>query len=87
MLRGSAMIVTNSNTVSTNPATWAGVVDAMFIVVSDPDKPCVGFRIDAPQHPCVIVRAFDVIAVDPQVEAVAVRLHIPISFAVFYDGA
>lgn len=87
MLRGSAMIVTNSNTVSTNPATWAGVVDAMFIVVSDPDKPCVGLRIDAFKHPCVIMCAFDVVAIDPEVESVAICLHVSIALAVFNDGA
>lgn len=86
MLRGIAIRLTNSNTVSINPATWAGVVDAMFIVVSDPDKPCFWFCIDALQHPCVIVRAFDVVAIDPEVESVAVRLHESISFAVFGNG-
>lgn len=86
MLRGSVIRVTNSNTVSTNPATWAGVVDAMFIAASDPDKPCVGLRIDAFKHPCVIMCAFDVVAIDPEAEAVAVRLHESISFAVFGNG-
>ena len=85
MLRGSAIRVTNSSTVSTSPATWAGIIDVMFM--SDPDEPCVGLCVDAPQHPCVIMRAFDVVAIDPEIESVAIRLHVSITLAVFYDGA
>lgn len=54
--------------------------------MSDPDEPCVGLRIDAPQHPCVIMRTFDVVAIDPEVEAVAIRLHVSIAFAVLDDS-
>ena len=58
--------------------------DAMFM--SDPDEPRVGLRIDALQHPCVIMRTFDVVAIDPEIEAVAIRLHVPIAFAILDDS-
>lgn len=51
--------------------------------MSDPDKPCFWLCVDAPQHPCVIVRAFDVVAIDPEVESVAICLHVSIALAVF----
>ena len=51
--------------------------------MSDPDEPRVGLLFDALQHPCVIVRAFDVVAIDPEVEFVAIRLHVSITLAVF----
>ena len=88
MLRGSAIRVTNNSTVSTNPAMWAGVMDAMSVMcMSDPDEPCFWFCIDALQHPCVIVRAFDVVAIDPEVESVTICLHVSIALAVFDNGA
>mgnify|MGYP001738917856 CR=1 FL=1 len=74
----------NSSTASTSPATWVGIIDAMFML--DPDKPRVGLCVDAPQHPCVIMRTFDVVAIDPEVESIAIGLHIPIAFAVFDNG-
>lgn len=58
----------------------------MLIAASDPDEPCFWFCIDAPQHPCVIVCAFDVVAIDPEIESIAVRLHVSIAFAVFDNG-
>lgn len=88
MLRGIAIRVTNSNTVSTNPATWAGVMDAMSVMfMSDPDEPCFWLCIDALQHPCVIVCTFDVIAIDPEIESIAICLHVSIALAVFDNGA
>lgn len=33
------------------------------------------------------MRAFDVVAIDPEIESVAIRLHVSITLAVFYDGA
>ena len=85
MLRGSAIRVTNSNTVSTNPATWAGVMDAMFM--SGPHEPCVWLCVDAPQHPCIIMCTFDVVAIDPEIESIAICLHVSIALAVFDNGA
>lgn len=32
------------------------------------------------------MRAFDVVAIDPEVESVAIRLHVSIALAVFNDG-
>ena len=58
--------------------------DAMFM--SDPDEPRVWLCIDALQHPCIIVRTFDVVAINPEVEAVAIRLHVPIALAVLDDS-
>ena len=58
--------------------------DAMFM--SDPDEPRVGLCIDALQHPCVIMRTFDVVAINPKVEAVAIRLHVSITLAVLDDS-
>lgn len=54
--------------------------------MSDPDEPRVGLCIDALQHPCIIVRTFDVVAIDLEVEAVAIRLHVPIALAVLDDS-
>lgn len=33
------------------------------------------------------MRTFDVVAIDPEVESVAICLHVSIAFAVFNDGA
>lgn len=74
----------NSSTASTSPATWVGIIDAMFM--SDPDEPCFWLCVDAPQHPCVIVRAFDVVAIDPEIESVTICLHVSIALAVFDNG-
>lgn len=63
-------------------------MDAMSVMfMSDPDEPCFWLCVDAPQHPCVIVRAFDVIAIDPEVEPIAICLHVSIALAVFDNGA
>lgn len=62
-------------------------MDAMSVTfMSDPDEPCFWLCVDAPQHPCVIVRAFDVVAIDPEVESVAICLHVSIALAVFDNG-
>ena len=84
MLRGSAIRVTNSNTVSTNPATWAGVMDAMFML--GPHEPRVWLRLKEAEHFCVIVHDFAVRAVNPQIVAVAVRLHVPDAVDVLDNG-
>lgn len=60
------------------------VMSVMFMAY--PDEPCFWLCVDAPQHPCVIVRAFDVVAIDPEVESVAICLHVSIALAVFNDG-
>lgn len=54
--------------------------------MSDPDEPRVGLCVDALQHPCVIMSTFDVVAINPKVEAVAIRLHVSIALAVLDDG-
>lgn len=62
-------------------------MDAMSVMfMSDPDEPCFWFCIDALQHPCVIVRAFDVVAIDSEVESVTICLHVSIALAVFDNG-
>lgn len=62
-------------------------MDAMSVMfMSDPDEPCFWFCIDALQHPCVIVRAFDVVAIDPEIESVAICLHVSIALAVLDDS-
>ena len=58
----------------------------MLIAVSDPDKPRVGFLFDALQHPCVIMCTFDVVAINPEIEAVAIGLHVSIALAVLDDS-
>lgn len=57
------------------------------MLMSDPDEPCVWLLFDAREHLCIIMRTFDIIAIDPEIESVAIRLHVSIAFAVFGDGA
>lgn len=62
-------------------------MDAMSVMfMSDPDEPCFWLSVDAPQHPCIIMRAFDVVTIDPEVEPIAIRLHVSIAFTVFDNG-
>lgn len=62
-------------------------MDAMSVMfMSDPDEPCFWLCVDAPQHPCVIMCTFDVVAIDPEVESIAIRLHVSIALAVFNNG-
>lgn len=62
-------------------------MDAMSVMfMSYPDEPCVGLCVDALQHPCVIMCAFDVVTIDPEVESVAIGLHVSDAFVVFDNG-
>ena len=62
-------------------------MDAMSVMfMSDPDEPCFWLCVDAPQHPCIIMRAFDVVAINPEIEAVAIGLHVSIALAVLDDS-
>ena len=54
--------------------------------MSDPDEPLVGLLFDALQHPCVIMCTFDVVAINPEIEAVAIGLYVSIALAVLDDS-
>ena len=49
------------------------MMSVMFM--SGPHEPCVGLRLDKTEHLCVIMCDFTVRAIDPEIVAVAVRLH------------
>ena len=59
-------------------------MDAMFM--SGPHEPRVWLRLKEAEHLCVIVHDFAVRAVNPQIVAVAVRLHVPDAVDVLDNG-
>ena len=58
----------------------------LYFSESDPDKPRVGLCLKKTEHLRITMCDFDVVAIDPEVDSVAVRFHVSIALAVFDNG-